>query len=134
MAAPRASLTTQTRKRVVVLARGQGYVVDPDAPEDVSTFGYDFHEFFLLPELDAILFVGDLEIQAINKEGRWWHTGRISWDGIRNIKIEPARLCGEAFTPVGDRWVPFTVDLTTGECQDGVYGADMRRAIAVYRP
>jgi hypothetical protein len=113
------------KQRVIVLARGQGYVVNPDDPEDVSMFGFGIHEFFALPEFNAILFVDDLEIEAINKEGRWWRTGRISWDGIRNIKIEPASLC------VGDRWVPFTVDLTTGECQDSVYEADMHRAVAV---
>ena len=97
-------------------------------------FGFGIHEFFVLPEFNAILFVDDLEIEAINKEGRWWRTPRIAWDGISNIKIEGDKLYGEAFTPVGTMWVPFTVDLRTGECRDGVYEADMRRATLAYRP
>ena len=97
-------------------------------------FGYDIHEIFSLPEFNAILFVDDLEIDAINKEGRWWRTPRIAWDGISNIKIEGDTLYGDAFTAVGEMWVPFTVDLRTGECRDGVYEADMRRVTLVYRP
>jgi hypothetical protein len=122
------------KQRVVVLARGQGYVVNPEAPEDVSMFGFGIHELIALPEFDAILFVDDLEIEAINKEGRWWRTSRISWDGICNIKIEGNTLYGEAFTPIGEMLVPFAVDLRTGECKDGIYEADMRRAIPAYRP
>jgi hypothetical protein len=94
------------KQRVIVLARGQGYVVNPDDPEDVRMFGFGIHEFFALPEFNAILFVDDLEIEAINKEGRWWLTSRISWDGISNIKIEGNTLHGEAYNPFADRWVP----------------------------
>ena len=118
-------------RRVVVLASGQGYVVDPEAPNDVSIFAFGIHEFFALPEFNAILFVDDVELETINKEGRWWRTSRISWDGIRHIKIEGANLYGEAFTPVGEIWVPFTVDLRTGECAGSAYEADMRGAIPV---
>jgi hypothetical protein len=118
------------KRRVVVLARGQGYVVDPDTPEDVSTFGYDFHEFFLLHEFGAILFVDDLGMEAINEGGFWWRTPRIAWDEIRRVRIEGDTLYGEASTPIGSpTWMPFTVDLRTGECKDGIYEADMRRAI-----
>jgi hypothetical protein len=48
--------------------------------------------------------------------------------------IEGHKLYGDALTPIGEMWVPFTVDLRTGECQDGVYEADMRRAIPIYGP
>ena len=43
-------------------------------------------------------------------------------------------LRGEAFTPVarGDSaWVPFTLDLESGACSDGIYEKQMRGAIRV---
>ena len=122
------------RRRVIVLSCGQGYLVDPSAPEETATFGWDIHEFLSLPEFDAILFADDLGLETINKQGLWWRTPRISWDGIRNLKVDGATLYGEAFTPVGEMWAPFSVDLRTGDCTDGVYEADMRRAIPVRRP
>jgi len=67
-------------------------------------------------------------LETINKEGRWWRTPRISWDGIRHIKIEGANLYGEAFTPVGEMWVPFAVDLRTGECAGSAYEARHARS------
>src|SRR5262245_27211515 len=36
------------KRRVVVLASGQGYVIDPEAPNDVRIFGFGIHEFFAL--------------------------------------------------------------------------------------
>jgi hypothetical protein len=122
------------KQRVVVLARGQGYVVHPETPEDVTMFGYGFKEFFSLPDFNAILFVDDLGMETINQEGLWWRTPRISWDGITVSKIERGKLHGEAFTPFDQVWVPFTVDLRTGDCEGSVYEADMRRAIPIPRP
>jgi len=64
-------------------------VINPEAPEDVTTFGRGlFQEFHELPEFNAILFVDPLGMETIKKEGRWWCIPRISWDGISNIKIE----------------------------------------------
>jgi hypothetical protein len=50
-----------------------------------------------------------------------------------DLAVAPGGL-GEAFTPVGEMWVPFWVDLRTGECEGSVYEADMRRAIPIYSP
>lgn len=122
------------KRHIVVLYCGQGYMVDPDAPRAVSTFGGGVQEVFSVPEFDAILFVDDLGLETINGQGLWWRSSRISWDGIRRISIDGVTLHGEAFTPVGEIWVPFTVDLRTGECRDGIYEADMRRARRVHRP
>jgi hypothetical protein len=90
--------------------------------------------FSRYPQFNAVLFVDDLGMETINEEGRWWCIPRIAWDGICNIKIEGDMLYGEAFTPFADKWVPFTVNLRTGECEGSVYEADMGRAIPAYRP
>src|SRR5262245_40789288 len=114
------------KRRVVVLAEGEGYVINPEAPEEVTMFGRGhFQEFHELHDFIAILFVDPLGMETINKEGRWWRTPRISWDGISNIKIEGNTLHGEAYSPFADRWVPFTVDLRTGECEGSLVPKDL---------
>lgn len=120
-------------QHLIVVARGQGYVVDPEAHQLVSTFSGDIQHVIPLPELGAIAFSDGLGFEAIKKEGIWWQSPRISWDEIRNIKVEGTILRGEASAPTadGNEWVPFTVDLLTGRCEDGIYKDQMRRAIPV---
>jgi hypothetical protein len=116
-------------KDVIVVARGQGYVVDPEAQQLVSIISGYIEHVIRLPELGAVAIFDGLGIEAINYDGRWWRTQRISWDEIRNIKVEGTILRGEASTPDGQEWAPFTVDLMTGECKDGIYEETMRGAM-----
>ena len=95
-------------------------MINPEAPEDVTTFGCGlFQEFLRLPDFNAILFVDPLGMETINNEGRWRCIPRISWDGISNTKLKATRS-KVAYDPFADRWVPFTVDLRTGECEGSV--------------
>jgi hypothetical protein len=121
-------------QHVVVLSGGQGYIVNPDASDDVVMFGGGITEFLPLPEFDAILFSDDIRLEAINKDGPWWCSSRISWDGIRHLRAEGATIHGEAFTPIGQLWVPFSFDLRTGRCEGSIYEKEIRRAIPVRRP
>jgi hypothetical protein len=38
----------------------------------------------------------------------------ISVDGFDKLRFEVKRLIGEAWSPIEDRWLPFSVDLHTG--------------------
>ena len=118
-------------KHLIVLARCQGYVVDPATRQRVQTFSGCIQHVIELPDLDAIVFSDGLGFEAIKSDGIWWRSPRISWDEIRNIKVEGTILRGEASSPIGggNTWVPFTLDLMTGQCEDGVYERDMQRAI-----
>lgn len=79
------------------------------------------------------MFCDGLGFEAINKTGRWWRSPRSSWDEIRDIRIDGTTLRGEATMPTldGSKWVPFTLDLITGRCEDGIYEQQMRRAVPV---
>jgi len=110
-------------KHLIVLASGQGYVVDPVAHQLVGTLSGSIQHVIELPDLEAIVFSDGLGFEAIKSDGIWWSSPRISWDEIRNIKVEGTILRGEASAPTGDgnTWMPFTLDLITGQCVDGVY-------------
>jgi hypothetical protein len=121
------------KRHVVVLSGGDGYLIDPDIPQNVAMFGGGITEFLPLPEFDAILFSDGIRLQAINKDGPWWCSSRISWDGIGRLRNEGATIYGEAFT-LDQMWVPFSFDLRTGRCEGSIYEMDMRRAIPIRRP
>jgi hypothetical protein len=123
-------------KHLVVLARGQGYVVDPVTRQCMEVFSGFILDVVELPDLGAILVSDGIRFEAIKSDGIWWSSPRISWDEIRNIKFEGTILRGEASSPArGDSsWVPFTLDLMTGQCEDGVYESDMQRAIPIRKP
>ena len=86
-----------------------------------------------LQEFGALLFCNGLNFEALRKDGLWWRSPRVSWDGIRNIRIEGAVLRGKAFDPTAreNAWSDFTVDLMTGTCPDSRYREQMSRAIPV---
>ncbi len=121
---------------LVVVASGFGYIVDPETCQLVSMLDGCIQHALALPDLDAIIFSDGLRFEAITSGGVWWQSSRISWDEIRNIKIEGAILHGEASSvpaPSDGDWVPFTLDLTTGQCEGGVFEQKMRRAVRVTR-
>ncbi len=118
------------KHHVMAFARGQGYIVDPSLRRLVSTLSGSIQHVIGLPHLEAIAISDGLGFEAIKADGVWWRSTRISWDEIRVLKLEGTVLRGEASVPEGD-WVPFTLDLATGRCEDGIYEYQMRRAIPV---
>lgn len=111
---------------VVVFASGQGYVVDPQARELKGEIG-DGATNHLWEVTDPPGFVLDRQELAffrVGPAGTYWHTRRLSWDGFRDIVFTPARITGLAWTPLGERWLPFVVDVATGRSEGGAYAID----------
>jgi hypothetical protein len=119
-------------QHVIVVARGKAYTVEP-VQRTASTFSGEIQDVFALPEFGALVFSDGLRFEAIKKHGIWWQSSRISWDEIRNVEIKGAVLRGEASVPTahGNEWAPFTLDLLTGRCDDGIYQLQMGRAISM---
>ena len=63
-----------------------------------------------------------LAFAAIDADGLLWHTRRLSWDGFDEVRIDEHALTGLAHTPIGGGgWLPFCVNLRTGESKGGSY-------------
>jgi hypothetical protein len=109
---------------IVVFASGQGYVVDPQTRELKKEIGGAVNH--LWPVADPLGFVLDRQGIAffrIGPHGTYWHTRRLSWDGFKDVAFTDARIAGLAWTPVGERWVPFEVELATGRSRGGAYSS-----------
>jgi hypothetical protein len=118
---------------IIVVARGQGYLVDPELRQVVSRFSGGIQHVVSLPEFGAVVISDGLGFEAIRNDGIWWRSPRVSWDKIRNINIDGTILRGEASIPTstGAKWSTFTVDLMTGNCVDSTFQNQMSRAIPI---
>lgn len=97
------------------------FCVDPAARTAVE-LGQPIFGIWPLPEAnDLILSRQDIAFLRIGAGGVVWHTRRVSWDGFRDVRIERLTLTGEAWSPIEDRWLPFSVDLRTGRAEGGSY-------------
>jgi hypothetical protein len=118
---------------VIVVAQGETWIVYPDNPAVRNRIAWDTAEVIPLPSLGSVIFQGLTDFTAIKADNSGWRSPRISWDGFRNIEVREAELLGEAYTPIGDVWVPFKLDLLTGHCPDGIYEKEMAQAVPVVR-
>lgn len=97
-----------------VVSNGAGYVLDVRDPD-----GYQ--EIPISPVLDVVpgIGVGILvlanytDVLAWGHSGRCWLAERVSFDGIRNLRVEGGTLRGLSWSPVDDEQ-PFALDLSTG--------------------
>ncbi len=105
---------------VVVISRGQGYIVDPATKSLVKQFGGDFMGALVLPEQRLLILEGFCNLSALGPEGLLWETRRLSWDGLRSLHLQGDKLLGEALD-LDDSWVAFEVDLKSGKLTGGSY-------------
>ena len=115
-------------REVIVVAMGQAVVVDPETRSLRDHIGAQIEEVFILEEEKSVVFRSIVDFRAIAADNSKWHSPRISWDGFRNVTRNGLELFGEAWTPIGDAWVPFKLDLSNGQCLNAIYQADVLRA------
>ena len=118
---------------VIVVAQGQACVVDLESRAVRDRIAVAIEEVIPLPSLGSVVFRGLTDFTAIKADNSGWRSPRISWDGLRNIEVCETELLGEAYTPIEDGWVPFKLDLLTGNCSDGIYEKEMARTVQITR-
>jgi len=114
LAAPDAAL-------VIVVSGGQGYVVAPRTRSLVRCFGGTISEVLYLPEQPALLVGNGLWFERVEKGESVWTSRRVSWDEMLNVTVTDSTLVGEAYDPMTNDWIPFEVDLETGDVRGGSY-------------
>ncbi|WP_146588924.1 hypothetical protein [Posidoniimonas polymericola] len=108
-------------RHLIVVSAGQAYVVDPEERALVRTFGGGICHVLPVPDLELLVFDNGIWLEGMGASGLAWKTRRLSWDGFRELRVAGSSLFGEAYTPMGDSWHEFEVDLETGEAVGGSY-------------
>lgn len=118
---------------VIVVAWGNTCIIDPEHHAIRDCIASDTGRAIAVPALGLVVFQGLVDFSAVRSDNLRWISPRISWDSFRNISVQETKLTGEAWSPIGDSWVSFSLDLLTGHCTDGIYELDAARAVRVTR-
>jgi hypothetical protein len=105
----------------IVVASGQGYVVDIARRQLIECFGGMIDSMFRVPNQDVIIFGDCTNFLAYGPNGILWRSRRVSWDGVRSVSLKDNELVGEAWTPMSEAWKPFAVDVASGFVRGGSY-------------
>jgi hypothetical protein len=73
----------------------------------------------VLSQHGLLLFAGFTTITAVGSAGIAWTTERLSWEGLTIIDIKGDKLLGRGWDALGDKEVPFEVDLKSGKHTGG---------------
>lgn len=110
---------------ILVVAGGDGYLMNPNHTKPIREFNYDADQ--MLERDDGRLILASCtDIMLLDKNAEVeWKTGRISWDGIKDLRLDGNILVGYAYDACArdidddDAWVKFTIDLETKEIEGG---------------
>lgn len=109
-------------RHIVVVAGGQGYIIDPETRRLTGCVGGAIDAAYQVAEPPLLIVADGNHFEALGAGGFHWRTRRLSWDGFRNVTIRGGQLLGEAWDPMNERRCPFEVDLATGAAAGGSFG------------
>jgi hypothetical protein len=107
-------------EQLCAVAGGYAYIIDTSSPEhSIHIALKPVVEILQVPSASLTLFIGFHTILAWGIHGEAWHTGRLSWEGIRVTSVDGNMLHGVGWSMLTDKDVPFTVNLSSGEHSGG---------------
>jgi len=112
-------------RHLIVVAGGQGYVIDPSSCELTCLLGWRVSSLLIISDRRQVVISDDIRLQLVGSQGLVWSTRRIGWDGIQELSHDGDCIRGQAWKVIDDCWVDFTVDLETGRAAGGAYAEDL---------
>jgi hypothetical protein len=107
--------TTPNPKRILVVAKGDGYLVDTDNPEKweraATTPTIDVRS---VKKLGIITLASFTCLVAYDNKGLLWKTRQLSWDNLKVVSLTEGELTGEYWDVRSESKQGFIVDLKTG--------------------
>jgi hypothetical protein len=104
----------ENTSKVLVIACGTCYLMNPDDTKPIAAFGFGYSHIHQASD-NRFVLQDQTDLTIIEANGTHWHTERISWDGLAEVKVEKNMVSGLAFNPnhTTDEWVNFSYDLDT---------------------
>lgn len=122
--------------RMIVIARGQCYVMSSESDKPLLVFGPDIQDAF---QVDHDLFVcldNTSVVMLRFPDVDIWTSERISWDGFRYIKFENNIISGQSYEPTPtdsmNGWSDFTFAIDTKEIKGGSYKAGIESNAGIF--
>jgi hypothetical protein len=97
----------------LVIAGGACYVMHPGLKNPIFNFGVAY-EVLLRRNNKGYVLQDSTGLTIVGSNGSYWHSGRISYDGIAELRIDENDIVyGLSYEPNSktDEWIPFTFDI-----------------------
>lgn len=94
----------------IVIAGGQGYLIDPKDRRLVGLFGAQLQNAMFLPDTETVVISNGLWLEGHGGNGVLWRTRRVSWDGIWDLFEDNGRLSGKCWDAVNDIEGSFSIE------------------------
>jgi hypothetical protein len=103
-----------------VVARGQGYVVPVETPEQCEEVEcHPIVDVRIVARHRIVVFANFTELLCYDETGVRWRTQRLAWDGLTITEVTDDEIRGEFWDLRSEQTSSFAVDLLTGEHQGG---------------
>jgi hypothetical protein len=112
-----------SNSQIMVFADGNGYLLDLGTEKLVREVGHGYCQN-VVPSVDGKIVISNLtQIIVIESAGEIWVSERISWDGIKDLRVDGSVVSGMAYDPTNKNkeWVEFSVDLQSHAIKGGSY-------------
>ena len=103
-----------TNPFLLVIAGGLCYVINPNEIIPIRVFGDN--NLAVLPAMNNQLVLhDDIRLTIVDLNGNYYHTKRISWDGIKDLEVKDNFVSGLSYDPTNSfkDWSRFEYDLKT---------------------
>ncbi|RPD45182.1 hypothetical protein [Paracnuella aquatica] len=109
-------------QNLLIIACGTCYIMNQNETKPIQVFGVGYSNIFSASN-DRLVLQDQTDLTIIEPDGNHWHTERISWDGLKEIKVENSIITGLSYDPMhdADEWVPFSYDIDTKVLTGGSY-------------
>ncbi len=107
----------------IVIAGGLGYIMSTENETPKSSFGLTIKHVIQRKD-GSLICADDTHILLLdNQSGDFWESDRISWDGIRDLKLDENIVTGQSYDPTNSikPWADFFFDLDTKEINGGSF-------------
>lgn len=106
---------------VLVIAGGEGYLIDPKDRRLVEIHFGKLENAITLSDTKTLIVSDGQWLAGHGERGFLWRSRRVSWDGVWDLREDNGRLHGKCWDALTDTEGSFSVDIQTGEVVGGTY-------------
>lgn len=110
------------QNKLLIISGGTCYIMSPDNEKPLSIFGGMYSN--ALHASDGRLVLEDYtNLTVMEMNGDHWTSERISWDGLKDLKIDGSIVTGLSYNPIrdADEWIEFSYNIDTKLLIGGSY-------------
>ncbi len=97
---------------LLIIAFGTCYLMNSDIQSPISVFGVGYESVFKTQD-GRLILQDQTDLTIIETDGNHWDSERISWDGLKELKLENNIVSGLSYDPNDDTndWVYFSYNI-----------------------